>query len=434
MPFVLPVYADTTDYVARASVVEGYNTNTYQAQDDPNVPVLRRHPSPFTGFDGDVEMRITGKKTLQIARLGGRFNHYTPLKSQYQSDDGALNGAYSLRYELSPRSFVSFVADGQLTTLNGAHIADTTIFAFDPTLVRRTYWLTTEEGSITYEISKTWRIRQSLGAIISGTVSQPPTLLPNGQLTQHRGLDYVTPYLETDLFKDFSERTTGDLFLLYQYSYNLYVLDLTQNPPRNIGPDKMAFTTAMVGHTYRFSPELMASTHVGGVLSSAPPRDPDQRAVISPAALEEVSYTKPLWSLMASAGYTYGTVNPRLGAGPSLSGSLLIVGTPHPVGDWKNFSLLVSGQANRTSLITGAAQSTVLGLYAADGEFRYALSPWIGLLGGYQIRYATYDVTNGQYIPPFLQHIIFFGVSGYWSTNRDIPALTAFVAPVTPPS
>ncbi len=53
----LPALPDT-DVVARAAVVQGYNSNTYQAQDDPAVPLIERHPSPFTGIDGTVELRL----------------------------------------------------------------------------------------------------------------------------------------------------------------------------------------------------------------------------------------------------------------------------------------------------------------------------------------------------------------------------------------
>jgi hypothetical protein len=268
--------------------------------------------------------------------------------------------------------------------------------------------------------------------MFAGTVSQPATLRPNGQSLEHRGVDYVMPYTETDVFKDLRERSTIDAMLLFQYSYNLYVLDLTQNPPVNIGPDKMAFLTGLFGYTYRWSPELMTGIRVGGVIGSPPPRDPDQRTVISPAATAELGYTKGEWSLLATTAYTYGTVNPRLGAGPSASAGLVIAGTPSRVGNWKNFSLLVNAQGSHSSLLTGVGQSTMMDTGAADAQFRYAVNNWLGLLGGYQIRYARYQTVD--YVPPFAQHIVFFGVSGYWSTDRNIPVLTQFAAPIAPPT
>jgi hypothetical protein len=435
MPFVLPVLADLHEYIERVAVVEGYNTNTYQSQDNPSLPVLRRHPSPFTGLEGDVEARDAPNSTdLYTLRIGGRVMHYEPLVHEDQSDDAAAYGAVSARWALAERTILNLSADGEVATLNGAHLADMTILGFDPTLFRRTYWLDTEEVSITHQASKTWRMRQSLGVITAGTLYQPPTQLPSGQLTQHRGLDYVTPYLETDLDHDFSERFAFDSMLLYQYSYNVYVLDLTQNPPRNIGPDKTAFLTALPGFSWRFAHDWTEVLHVGGVLASAPPRDLDQRPIISPAANDELYYTATFWTFIAGVSYTYGTVNPRLGAGPSVSGSMLLMGTPSRVGNWKNFDIMVNAQASYSSLVTGANLATNLGLYAADAEIRYALSPWLGLLGGYQARYATYSAPGQQYLPPFAQSIVFVGLSGYWSTDRNIPPLTTVVAPVTPPT
>jgi hypothetical protein len=431
-----PVLADITDWIERVAVVEGYNTNTYQAQDDPNVPIIRRHPSPFTGIDADVELRIQPNlEDLHIFRLEGNALHYEPLEHQPgQSDDAALNGSWSSRFTLSRRTYLTVSSQATLSTFNGAHIADVTLLQFDPAQTRRTYWLETSEAGITHELSHTWRIREAVGLMSSGTIYQPPTLDASGNLIQHEGLDYIEPYEETDLFKDFSDRATGDMLVLYQYAYNLYVLDFTQSPPRNIGPDKQAFLTVTPGYTYRFTPELSESTHAGVVIASAPPRDPDQRAVLSPTFLEEISYTRPFFNLIATASYTYGSVNPRLGYGPSMSGAVLAVGTPYHHGGWKNLSILANGSASYSSLLTGVGGAgTQLGLYVGDAEFRYSLNNWLGLLGGYEIRYATLT-DSATYLPPFLQQLVFVGLQGYFTTNRDIPPLTQFVAPITPPS
>jgi hypothetical protein len=221
--------------------------------------------------------------------------------------------------------------------------------------------------------------------------------------------------------------------LLYQYSYDLFVYDFTRNPPRNIGPDRQAFLTGLAGYSVRFSDELAAVLRGGLVLGSAPPRDIDQRAVLSPAAMGEVYYTRPAFELVAAGGYTWGTVNPRLGSGPTGSGSLLAIGTPCRVGGWKNFALVGNGQLSYSTLLTGVAQSTKLGLFAGAIEARYAVSEWLGLLAGYDVRYATFDA-GSSYQPPFMQHVVFVGLGGYWSTDRGIFPLTTFVAPVQPPS
>ena len=431
--WTLPALPDT-DVVTRAAVVEGYNTNTYQAQDDPNVPVIRRHPSPFTGVDAGLELRFLSRDTDRtVLNVGGRLNHYEPLQREYQSDDGAFNGELASHVTLGPRTTLNLSDSGAVTSFNGAHVTDGTIFAFDPTQIRSTYWLNDTSLAFAHQLSQNWRLTQSLGATLSGTLQSAPTTLPSGQITEHRGLDYVMPYVETDLNHDFTTRSSGDVTLLYQYALQLYVLDLAQSPPRNIGPDKTAYMTLLAGWTYHLTQEVSTVLHGGAVLASAPPRDPDQRAVLAPAAIGELYWTRPFFDLVATGAYAWGTVNPRLGAGPSANGNLLAIGVPRHVGRWKDLALVARAQVSYSSLVTGVGQATQLGLYAAGGEVRYGVSRWLGLLAGYDFRYATIDAP-GRYSPPFLQHVFFIGLSGYFSTDRAALPLTTFTAPVQPPA
>jgi hypothetical protein len=429
----LPVLP-TTDVIARAALVEGFNSNTYQAQDNPAVPLIARHPSPFTGVDGSLELRFLGRDADRSTLVvGGRLNHYEPLQPENQSDDGSFNATMTSVWALGPRTTLSLSESGAVTSFNAAHVTDGTMFAFDPTQVRSTYWITDAGVGVTHELSPNWRLSQSFGVNASGTLHSAPTALASGQLVEHRGLDYVMPYAETDLREDISARTSGSLTFLYQYSYNLYVYDFTQNPPRNIGPDKQAYLTTLGGFTTRFSEDLAANIRGGLVLGSAPPRDVDQRPILSPAATGELYYSRPSFDLVAAAAYTWGTINPRLGSGPSASGSVLAVGTPSRVGDWKNFALVGNAQLAYSTLITGVDASTKLGLYAGGLEGRYAVSRWLGIVAGYDVRVATFNASS-SYQPPFVQHVLFVGLGGYWSTDRDALPLTTFVVPVQPPS
>lgn len=432
MPCTLPALP-VTDVVSRAAIVQGYNTNTYQAQDDPSTPVIRRHPSPFTGADANLELRWLGRdQDRTVLVVDARGNHYEPLQREYQSDDGALNARLASRITLAPRTALTLTDGASITSFNAAHVTDGTIFAFDPTQVRSTYWLEDFDVALHHELSPDWRLVGSLGVTSSGTIDSPPTALPGGSLDAHRGLDYVMPYVESDLTHDLTPRSSADVMLLYQYAWQLYVVDFTQTPPRNIGPDKQAFATLLGGWTYHWTPELSTVLRAGGVIASAPPRDPDQRAILSPAGGAELYYTRPLFSLVATAGYSWGTVNPRLGDGPTAGASMLAAGIPHPVGDWKNLALLARAQASYSRLITGVGQATDLGLYAVGIEARYALDRHFGILAGYDLRYATFD--GPGYNPPFFQQVFFIGLSGYWSSDRDQLPLTTYSAPVEPPS
>ncbi len=436
--WTLPVLPDT-DTVSRVAVVEGYNTNTYQAQDDPNVPLIRRHPSLFTGVDASLELRWHGRDAdLTTLVVDGRANHYEPLQKEDQSDDGAFNAALASRITLAPRTYVTLADTASVTSFNAAHQTDGTLFAFDPTQMRSTYWLEDASGTLMHQLSPNWRIAQSLGVTASGTLQSAPFQLPSGELTEHRGLDYIMPYTESSVMHDFDERTSGDLTARYQYTFSEYVLDLTQNPPRNIGPDKQAFLSLLAAYTHRWSPELATVLRGGFMVASAPPRDPDQRAVLAPAGDGEIFYTRPFFTLVGTVGYTWDTINPRLGSGPTATASLLAIGVPDHHGKWQNFAIVANAQAGYSALITGVDQSGAwqeanLGLYAVGVEARYGLNRWLGVLAGYDLRYATFSPAT-LFGPEFFQQVFFVGLSGYFSNDRTVLPLTTFTAPVVPPA
>jgi len=436
--WTLPVLPDT-DTVGQVAIVDGYNTNTYQAQDNPNVPLIERHPSPFTGLDAALELRFHGRDAdVTTLVLDGRANHYEPLQHEYQSDDGAFNAALQSRITIAPRTVLSVSEAASVTSFNAAHQIDGTMFAFDPTQVRSTYWLEDASCDLTYQLSPNWRFAQSLGVTVSGTLQSAPLALPSGQLVEHRGLDYWMPYVESDLSHDFGERTSGDLMLRYQYSLQEYVLDLSQNPPRNIGPEKQGSLMLLAGYSYRWSLEVATVLRAGAVVASAPPRDPDQRAILAPSGQAELYYTRPFFNLVATAGYTWGTINPRIGSGPTTTASLLAVGVPEHRGDWQNFAIVGRAQFAYSALIAGAdssgnVQEAELGLYAVGFEARYGLNRWLGVLAGYDMRYATFNPPT-SFGPNFFQQVFFVGLSGYFSNDRTILPLTTFTAPVVPPA
>jgi hypothetical protein len=241
------------------------------------------------------------------------------------------------------------------------------------------------------------------------------------------------PYMETALNRELSPRSSAELMLLYQYSLQVFVLDLAQQRPRNVGPDKQAFATGLAGWTFHATQEISTVLRGGGVLASAPPRDVDQRAILSPSAMAELYWTRPFFDLVVTGGYTWGTINPRLGSGPTGSGSVLAIGIPRPVGNWRNLAVVARVQGSYSSLITGIDQSTELGLFAVGGEMRYGVDRWLGIIAGYDFRYATLS-TPALYSPPFLQQVFYVGLSGYFTNDRTVLPLTTFTAPVQPPS
>jgi hypothetical protein len=267
--------------------------------------------------------------------------------------------------------------------------------------------------------------------IISGTVDEPPVALPGTRFRlQHKGLDFVQPYSESTVFKDFSERATGDLTLRYQLGYNHFILDLGQQPPRRGNPETYHFGTLTAGYLYRFNPELVTGTRAGFTLATPPPRDIDQRPILSPTVLQEVYYAKPTWSLLAVAGYTYGSFNPRLGAGPVANASINVTGIPIPRRGWRDLTVMFNAAASHAALVVGRAQQTTIDTVNASAEIRYAINKTFGVLAGYDFRYATF--TSTVFIPYFVRHLVFVGISAFWSTERGAATLQTFAAPALP--
>ena len=165
-PPVLPA----PDVVTRAAVVEGYNSNTYQAQDNPNVPLIERHPAPFTGVDGNLELRFLGRDADGRRSCSARGSTTTSRWSpRTKSDDGAFNGILTTSLTLGKQSLLTLSESASVTSFNAAHVTDGTIFAFDPTQVRSTYWIDDFAASIGHQLSPNWRLTQSIGATVSGT-------------------------------------------------------------------------------------------------------------------------------------------------------------------------------------------------------------------------------------------------------------------------
>ncbi|HEX4446039.1 MAG TPA: hypothetical protein VH044_04860, partial [Polyangiaceae bacterium] len=381
-------------------------------------------------------LRLLGRDPDRTTLLvGGRLDHYEPAENKTSgdptSDDGAVQGLLTSRLTLDPRTVLALRESVALTSFNAARATDGTAFVFDPTLVRSTYWLDTFDVALVHELAPSWRLTTGLGAVVSGTVSSQTSAGAAGVIVDHHGLDYVLPYVEADLAHDFTRRARGDLSVLYQYAYQAFVLDLTHDPATNIGPDKTSFATALAGYTYDVTPDLTTVLRAGVVVASAPPRTVDQHVIVAPSGAGEIAYHRDAFDLVGAASFTWGTVNPRLGAGPTANASVLAVGVPSPAGAWQNLALAGAAQVSYSILDTGADASSKLAIYAGGLELRYALCGWLGVTAGYDVRYSTFETPVDT--PPFFQQVVYLGLSGFLSTDPTQLPLVRFAPPPQPP-
>ncbi len=424
-----PIHADYTDYTARAAIVEGYNTNVYQSIDADGVG--HRHASLFTGIEGMVQAHITGRDPdRHDFRFGGRAQHYM---AKDQQDDGSIFASWSSQFATSNRTRLIFGSSGTITSLNSSHISDGTLYLVDPTVLRRTYWLTTTDASVAHDLSPSWTVFQRLGFVTSGTLESAPLTAGSTAIPAPAGIDYMQFESETTAAKVFTPRTTGDVRWLVRDTYSAFRLDLA-NPANRLGAANFLSGTATAAVTYTFTPRLVNRIGAGASIASAPPLDHDQHLVISPTFVDQLNYSRETWYTTITAQYAYGTLNPRLGTGPGVTAGAVIVGIPYPVGHWRNLGVLGAGSASYATISTGVGPSATLNSYGASAQLRYATSTWLGITAGYTAHYSSLTGSSAlaQATLPLTRHVFFVGLSGYWSTDPSVPPLATFQPPVAP--
>ena len=148
-------------------------------------------------------------------------------------------------------------------------------------------------------------------------------------------------------------------------------------------------------------------------------------------ASEEVHYTTERYTFIGQAGFSYGSVTPRLGSGPTFSAQGSLVGVPYPHGKFRNLMGTAQAVATYASLPASNSASTSLTAVGASFEIRYPLTKGLGVSGGYDVRLSTIK-TTGSDLVPFFRQIAFVGLSGYFTTDGTIPVLQLLNSPFRP--
>ena len=419
-----------TGYRAQFAAVEGYNSNVIQTQDVAGGPATP-HGSPFTGVDATAELYTwTSPTDTQVFRLQVRGQHYTPLNGYSVPDDGSANGAWNGSLTLSPRTSVSMLALATVTSVNSAEISDGPLFQVQPGGLERVYSLETARVALAHELTPRWRSVLGADVTASTTIRDAPTTTVGGQPFQHRGLDYVTPGVDASLFHDLTPADIVQLRVRYAPTYVAFLINSAATPPVYNGHATVEAGQTDVTWTHGYTEALRSTLRVGTYVSQAPPLDPDRRPILSPLAAAELIYLKRYWLATANVNYAYGSANPRLGFGPTAGAGFTVEGIPFPHGEGRNFSTILTGLGSR-SVFQQAGALSRLSFAAASAEFRYSVNTWLGVLGGYDIRYVVFEGQGA--FPSLLRHVVFLGLSGFFTTEKTLPTIQTFVSPVKPP-
>ncbi|MDB4997349.1 MAG: hypothetical protein JWM74_4781 [Myxococcaceae bacterium] len=429
----IPLYAagPSTDVAATSALVQGINDNLIQTTDASGG--IKRNPSFFTGLDNTFQLRITEPDTdVHGLRLRVRGQFYEPLTGVPADPDGTVQGVWTSNFGLAKYTSLNVSLSSTVTTITSARVGDGTLFyTIDPSTTQTTFMLNQFSYTISHELSDRWRIRQGGGALMTTTLQAPPFPLASGLSLDRRGFDGFQPFGTLAVLHDFTSRDTGDIAVMYRYLYAPYSLDFTQSPPRVGGPQKMHQVIPDVGWNHQWTDNWRTITRAGVSVASPPNFDPDTRVVLRPVGTEEVYFANERWSFIGVASATYGAVTPRLGAGPQIGAVASLAGVPYSYGKWGRMVMIYRAQASYASINAGPNTSATLTVVGASAEARYPLTKWLGLMGGYDVRFSTF-ATSGGPVTPYFRNILFLGLSGYWTTDGTIPPLQLLEAPFKP--
>jgi hypothetical protein len=414
-----------TAYRLHVELIEGYNSNVVQTI-GPTTP----HPALFTGLDVGVDLLTATSTDLQVFRLVARGQYYASLDGYPEPYDGTVAGSFTRTITLSPRTFLSTVVLGTITSSNSALIADGPVLVPNPSSLTTVYAIGSARLGFSHELGPRWRLLGGLDTTFEEILSGPAYQTSGGATVSPDGLDDINPGIDATLAHDIDPYNTGMLMLRYQLVYVPTVVDYATNPPTASGASVDHSVLATLGWNHAFTEHLRSTISAGATLTSAPPLDPDRNFVLSPTATLVVTYLRSYWNAILSASYAYGSLDPRLGFGPGEAAGFTLQGIPYPHGSWNRLAVLVNGVADHAEYVQEVGDVAKLTYTGATAELRYGVNDWLGLVLGYDLLYTRFDGT-GAY-PPLLRNIAFLGVSGYFANDRSLPLLTTFVSPVAP--
>jgi hypothetical protein len=431
-PFHIYAAGNVSDVAATAAIVQGLNDNVIQTTD--GTGEIDRHPATFTGLDGTLTLRLTEPDTdVHGLRLRVRGQYYQSLDGFRTADpDGTVQGVYASSVTLGQFTQFTISLSSTITALTSARVGDgTLLFTIDPSTTQTTFTLSQASFGLTHEIAPRWRFRQTGGALVTTTVAAPPFQLAGGQQLDRRGFDGFQPFATTSVLHDFSARDTGDVSVMYRYTYAPYSLDFRTSPPRAGAEQRVHQVLPDIGLNHVLTPEWLSMTRAGVSVATPPNYAETKNPIVLPSVSEEIHFTNERWAFIASSGFSYGSVTPRLGSGPTLSAQASLTGVPYSYGQFRNLMATFRAVGTYANLRSSANSSTDISAVGASVEGRYPLNTWLGLSAGFDVRLSTIKATGGD-LTPFFRQIAFVGLSGYWTTDGQIPVLQLLEAPFRP--
>ncbi len=426
----VPLFNANVDGAANVAVVEGINDNVTQTRDaQGNVD---RHPATFTGLDGLATLRLTARDAdTQSIQIRARTQVYVGLDSvPTPAPNASLSLSYGATFTTSPRGALAVSATASATSIASARTGDGNfLLTLDPTASATSVASYGLFLTYSYALAPRWTFSQYAGGTVTNTLSAPPLQAANGVVLERGGIDGVLPSATTSLGHELGKRDTGTVSVNYRYVYSPYALSIGTNPPQLAGPQSIHQVGPSVGLTHAFSETVTTTTAVGFSMTTPQAIDPDQRIVVFPTGSEQLTVTGSRWTVRSLASLSYSSVSARLGAGPTVAFTGSISGAPIQGRAYRALHVVGSVQATHSSVPAAGGGSASIEALGAGVEARYGLTRWLGIYSGYDLR-GTSSFVPGD--PATIRQIFFLGLSGYFTTDGNLPPIETTPTPYTP--
>jgi hypothetical protein len=398
---------DITDVTARAAVYEGYDDNVIELRPSPTVEGERRG-APFTGVDVSATRSDLGARSEQSLSLGARGQHYTPLDGRdVGGDDGAFSLGWRGGFTAGPVTKLTLSQSFLLADQNTARLADLPLSYLEPSIGRQTFLFSLTDASYLRELAPRDRVRVTLGNEARDMLSDTSPVTPGP------GIDYLAPRVENAWTHDLGPNDAGTAIVTLRWSDTpRSLLDASGR----VGPTESWQVAPALMWTHALS-ESWRSELTGGASFATTRSDVYDAAFVTPTVAEQLIFTKGQQFASIAGSFGFSTTSPAFGPGVTESLGVQWGGPLGRIGVGRDVVVALTANASRSAIPVSSTSSFVLTAAGGGAAVRYALSRWLGLLGGYDARWLALSQTNSS-APgtEFHRSLVFVGLSGSFSS------------------
>lgn len=380
----------------------------------------------FSGVEayGSLRLRERGGDTHE-ARLLGRAFVYPTLADAGANARASLLWSSAVR--IHARARLTFSVLSSLGATRAARGTDGTPTPYEAASSQRTDGATRASLGFLHELTPRLRLSQTIGFGLGATVSD--RFVGTGA-ARPAGIDFFGADVSTAFTHRASARTTWEYTVRLDRTRLLNIVDATTPTLRAADPVDLVSAAGSVRLGFLTTPTMTNWARVGVTVATTTPSTPASaanggtRAV--PTIAIGVSTRSEASSFMAEAGFGYSLVDPRLGPGAGTTGTVRWLG--RPVRSLRNAQIMLTADAARTSILGGPNDGGTFLSLSGSTQLRVALAPWIGVVGGVELRHSRLDAPGGGTV--FSREVVFVGLSSAWWSDLGAASPSTLAAPV----